>query len=69
MKRADSSQKALFLLIFSTFNDYMSQYYNLLHGPGQAKTCLQTYTKCAESDYPAHVQSIIQAFAFHLYIP
>ena len=26
-------------------------------------------TKCADSDHPAHVQSIIQTFALHLYIP
>ena len=27
-----------------------------LHGTFQAKKCLQTYTKCADSHHPAHVK-------------
>ena len=38
------------------------------NGPRQAKKCLQTCEKCADSDPPAHAQSIIRAFAFHSYI-
>ena len=30
--------------------------------------CLRTCAKCADSDRPAHAQSIIKAFALHLYI-
>ena len=37
----------------------------ILYEPRQAKTCLQTCTKCADSEYPAHAQSIIRAFASH----
>ena len=40
----------------------------LLLGPRQAKKCLQAYSKYADSGHPAHVQSIIQAFALRLYI-
>ena len=32
-------------------------------GPHQVKKCLQTCAKYADSDHPAHVQSIILAFA------
>ena len=34
----------------------------------QAKKCLWTCAKCAESDHPAHAQNIIRAFAIHSYI-
>ena len=33
---------------------------NLSYGPCQAKKCLQTCAKCAHSNHPAHVQSIIR---------
>ena len=35
----------------------------LLYGPHQAKQCLQTCTKCADSDHPVHEQSISLTFA------
>ena len=40
-----------------------------LHEPRQAKKCLRTCAKYANSDHPAHAQSIIRAFALHSYIP
>ena len=42
-----------------TGNSYMGR---------QVKKCLQTCAICAESDHPAHAQSIIRAFAIHSYI-
>ena len=39
----------------------------ILHGPQPAKKCLWTCAKCADSDHPAQVQSIIRAFALHSY--
>ena len=39
-----------------------------LYGPRQAKMCLQTCAKCRDSEYHAHAQSQIQAFALHSYI-
>ena len=36
--------------------------------PLQAKKGLWTYTKCADSDYPAHAQDIIWAFTHQCYI-
>ena len=38
------------------------------YGPGQAKKCLWTCTKWADSDHPAHAQSMIWAFALQSYI-
>ena len=40
----------------------------LTYGPRQAKKCLRTCAKCADSDHRAHVQCIIWAYAFHSYI-
>ena len=37
-------------------------------GPRQVKKCLQACIKCADSDHPAHAQSIIWAFTLNLYI-
>ena len=39
-----------------------------VYGPRQAKMCLRTGAKCADSDHPAHTQSNIRAFALHSYI-
>ena len=40
----------------------------VLYGSRQAITCLRTYAACADSDHPAHVQTIIGDFSLHWYI-
>ena len=39
-----------------------------LSGPRQVENSLRTCAKCTYSDYRAHAQSIIRAFALHSYI-
>ena len=41
---------------------------SIWYGPGQAKKCLRTCAKYADSDHPAHAQSIVRALALHSYI-
>ena len=38
------------------------------NGPRQAKKCLRTCAKSADSDHPVHAQNCIRAFALHSYI-
>ena len=38
-----------------------------INGPCQAKKCLRTGPKCADSDHPTHGLSIIRAFALFIY--
>ena len=39
-----------------------------LYGRRQAEKCFQTCAKRADSDHPAHAQSLIRAFVLHWYI-
>ena len=42
--------------------------HTVILGPCQAKKYHRICVKCADPDHPAHAQSIIRAFALHLYI-
>ena len=46
---------------------HMFSWRNKKNGSCQEKRCLRICAKCADSDHPAHTQSIIRAFALHSY--
>ena len=52
-----------------TYLFYLAICTNMLrHGPRQAKKYFQACAKCADSDHPAHAQSISRAFALQSHI-
>ena len=57
-----STAKKMFIVVVKTIPS------KVLNGQRQAKKCLLTCEKCADSDNPAHAQSIIRAFALYSHI-
>ena len=49
-------------------SDVVNYIKRFIYGSRQAKKCLRTCSKCADSDHPPHTQSIIRAFALYSYI-